>query len=341
MSKAFGDSITLGVAASSGHSWVALVQSVGLSLTNCGVSGAMAIDGAPSIYATTPSATDKFTIAYGTNDEITYGTSAQKRGYYKAALAAYIAWLGSALTSGQSGITYSGTWTNLSSYGGALFKRSDQNGSTASFSFSGDVLYLTTLQQDIATGTFSIVIDGMNKGSFSTAAPGINSTLGASFGPQLIRIAGLGAGLHNVVLTVTSPSGGANAIYIGPWGTPSPGASVALQNVLRLSNAAYSTYSVTEANVASYCADVSDLCSTYAADGLNVRLVDAFKAVNPCCDLSQSDGVHPVDSGHAKLAAQYIAILTGAINYLPISVVKGSDGNYYVDDNPRIRIATA
>lgn len=336
--KAFGDSITYGVGASPGNGWVAqLSAALGYTISNAGVSGAMSLDGASAIIATAPVSTDSFILMYGTNDERVYGTDAAKAGYFRASMQAHAVWLGNATrTIGQSSaISYSGTWTNLSAYGDAIAKRSDQNGASASATIAGDVLYLTTLQQDIATGAFTVTVDGALKGTYSTAAPGINTVSGTSFGTRLIRISGLGAGPHSIVVTVTSPSGGVNAVYIVAMDGAAPGAKVYVSNVIRQTAAGYAANGGSDANVAAYNAAVAALVAELAADGLLVYLVDNCSAIIPQVDLA--DGTHPADYGATKIKNEYLNTMLYGMTFSATGAYLGSDGHYYIGDGAAMR----
>jgi hypothetical protein len=208
--RSIGDSIAneYGVPASSGWRYK-LAADIGQPIAQLAVNGAQTADlagpmDAPGqIYSQTIAANDVAFVRIGTNDARIYGLDAGKREYTKRGLRAAYNWLTRSMTKAtNSAVTYSGTWS--STYAFSMGMKSNVAGATASFNVTGSSVVLNMIQQDVSTGVFSVTIDGVNKGSFSLAAPGMQSQNGATFGPAGFIFTGLSAGSHAVVITVVS-----------------------------------------------------------------------------------------------------------------------------------------
>lgn len=307
---AFGDSVTASTAATdTAHGYVALLgASLGVAIVNHGISGDMVPDGAAKIYTVTPGLNDKFTLMFGINDERIYGVNATTQAYFRAGLQDHCAYLGTAtkqlaLSSGAE----TGVWGATGVLG--IGKSSNTNGSTKQWTVSGTTVYLSMLRQDTGTGTYDVQIDGSTVGSFATQSTGLATLNGINYGPRLHRFAGLANTSHTVKVIVTSATGGANQVY-AQWvagNTQTVKPNVYLADVLRAT--AY-TSGGSAANVAAYDVDVAALIAELQADGLSVRAVPVQNLLDLVADM---DGAyHPINSGHAKIAAVFLAAMTGS-----------------------------
>jgi hypothetical protein len=82
-------------------------------------------------------------------------------------------------------------------------------------------------------------------------------------------------------------------------------------NIIRqadVSGSGYSKWGGSDANVASYNADVAQIVSDFRSDGLGVTLVDVHSALNNTTDLSP-DGLHPAPSAQDKIAAAFFSAM--------------------------------
>ncbi|SHJ69260.1 hypothetical protein SAMN05444159_1247 [Bradyrhizobium lablabi] len=301
--RAFGDSVTLGTAASPITNGYVYLLSTALCrpITNYGTNGDMVPDQTVKIYGINPAYGDISTIMLGVNDERIYGVNATTLGYYRRGLQCLAAYLGLGIKQfGVSSGVYTGTWVNTGVYG--LGKSSTTNGSTATFSVNGTTVYLGMIQQDSAPGTFNVLIDGVTVGSYATQTTGLGPTInGVTYGAMLLRFPGLSAGVHSVQIVVTSATGAGNTVYID-WVA---GNAQTVKPRVYVSNVIYAqayTAGGSSANVDSYNAAITSLIAELVADGLNITAVNV-NVLNLGVDM---DGAyHPLNSGHVKLATAF------------------------------------
>jgi hypothetical protein len=307
--KAFGDSITTNSTSSgaspAANSWIGRFTPV-----TAAVSGAGAGDMAKTIqtsHSAEPSR--KYAVMIGTNDARHYKGDTTKQGYFKNFLRCGIVWLTcpnlkKARTSGTA--VYTGSWANTQ--GNAFGKTTTANGAKVEETFSGDVLYLGYLAQN-SSSTDSVVEVRVDGNLIDTISSYMNSNTvgGNSFSGMCNRYAGLGAGAHTVELTVTS-AGGKRFYYDFVAGSDDiDSAGVALSNVPEYSPAGYTSFGITSAIIDQYNAIVDDLIADFTADGLNIALVDNHASIVNTTDLA--DSVHPNNAGHAKINANFSAVL--------------------------------
>lgn len=311
---AYGDSITNGTGASGSAQQYAniIASSRSWTKTNYSASGDGVAEQATPVFAKVVGDGQQSTLMIGTNDVRTYTTSVPKQEAFKLghlALAAWLAIPNGKKASGQAG-SFSGTWTNATVYGGALAKQSIVPASTATYTTYGTVAYVASLLQNGIVATYSVSIDGVAKGAFSTA-PGasVTSANGTTYVPALLRFAGLSEGPHTVVVTVVTASA-SNPVYV-LWVAGNQGArtktgpNVWVGNIPRYSAAGYTTYGGSDAVVAAFNQAIRDNVRMLGADGLNVGLVDSAARLNPSTDLT-GDGLHPDDSGHDAIAQAFL-----------------------------------
>ena len=308
--RAYGDSVTNGYNVPAQDGYLARLSSaLGVTFSNNAVNGAMSGDQAPLVFNATPAAGDVATVMVGTNDIGQYGVSATKLGYYRAIVQGMVAYLATPekTLARSGGITYAGTWAN------DLFisKSSNENGATASGTFTGTAFYLGTVLSDSASGTADVYIDGVNVGSFATSAPGIVTVHGAHSAPALVRYGGLSNTAHTWQVIVTSASGGSNYVYIN-WAAGSgqtTKSKVYAANVGRFNGPGMGD----DTNTAAYSAAVASLSAELVGDGLSVYPVDVMAVINRDTIDLQSDG-HPTSTGHAKIkGAMYSVMNSGTI----------------------------
>lgn len=319
--SAFGDSITVGVGASvpATTAYAPLLSGrKAWGITNLAVSGSQAADQADAIYGTAAGIGLQSTYLIGTNDHRTYLADANKQAIFQGAHLAELAWLtipDANKVKGQgAGIAYTGTWANTTVWGGGLGKKSSTNGSTATMTLYGRTLYLATIVQDGTGGQFSVSIDGVNMGVFNCyGAANVATVNGRTYAPMLLRFAGLSEGPHTVIITVVSATAAGNVVYLdwaaGSQGNANPnGPFLWVGNIPRFSPAGYTTYGSSDAIVQTFNKMVRQNVRDLSADGLNVTLVDLCARLNPSADLA-ADGLHPNDSGHAKISDAFFAAM--------------------------------
>lgn len=282
----FGNSITVGYGASS--PWVALRSAAkGWPFVSHAVNGAMVWDVAGSAYGVTVADDSRSIVALGTNDLRHWGASNIAK--FQRAHRALIAWLAvpeAQKTRGRS-LAAAG-WGDTYAFG--VGKVSSTLGAELSFPFDGDSLLVSSIAQVGNAGAFDVLIDGVVKASVSCNA-GVPATLnGATYGPQLDVITGLGAGPHTAKIKVTSSSGNA---YFEWAAAPTSSAKVEVYNTPEQVGA---TATATAACNAAQAADVAFLQGV----GLDILIADIHAAVGLS---DMPDGTHPNDAGQAKIAA--------------------------------------
>lgn len=311
----FGDSITAGTGASdAAHRYVNLLAAAkGWSLTNVGNSGKRMNDAAmiDAMYAEVVGENKVYTLLSGVNDARTGGTDLTLLDSFRGCLQAGIAWLAipDAYKIKAVDATRAGTWAqNTTVYGGMDYKSTTVN-STIQAVVRGTTAYLGYIRAAASGGTFSVSIDGVSYGTYSTGVTTPTRQDGdtGQYGAYLLRFPGLTYGDHTILVTVTSATNASNAVYIdwfGGNGVPEYTDShpVYVGNCLRASDTYYSGHSpASDAAVTLYNNVINDAISSLTRDGLNVCLVDVVTSQDRAADLD-ADGLHPNNTGHQKLS---------------------------------------
>lgn len=326
--RSYGDSITTGTGATSfANSYLGLLQTdLGVTFSNQAVSTSMAMDQATALYSIAASSGDVTTIMLGTNDQAKYNTDATKLDYYVKALRAFGIYTGAVTTPATpaNGVSYTAGWITggyaWSSYGSTTV------GSTATFSATGNTIALGMICQYPNASTFSVTIDGVNKGTFATGAADMKTILNRAYGPMCLAFTGLGAGSHTVVITVVN---GGTQVYLQWFSVLTPKSGVVYVNTPYAVNY---TIGGSDANVDTYNAALASLVTELSGYGLTVSLADANSVLVKATDMA--DNVHPNNAGHLKIRNKVYTAITG--NASPVlltacSIYFGSDGNYWVN----------
>jgi hypothetical protein len=171
-----GDSITdpatLGTAGIVYAQWFSAMR--GENAVNIAQGGSCAADQALAIYANPAASGDKYFFLLGTNDLANRGYGSAALALYSTTILSFLYFMGGVTkTARDPAWSYSGSWTNSAGVG----KYSSQVGATASVNFSGDIFAMSYLLSDLVTGTFSVTIDGINKGAFSVVPPAAIHTI--------------------------------------------------------------------------------------------------------------------------------------------------------------------
>jgi lysophospholipase L1-like esterase len=310
---AFGDSITDGYNATSvPNEYPSLIAAnKGLNLTNKGLSGMRINDPAmiDNMYAEVVDNTKIYTILPGVNDARTAGTDTTLIDSFRGCLQAGLAWLAipDAYKVKAANATKTGTWAVNTGVYGSMDYQSSTNGSTMSAKVKGTTAYVGHIRSIGTAGTFTVSIDGVSMGTFSTAVNTPTRQVGGGqYGAYLLRFPGLSYGEHTVTVTVTSASGNVYIDWFGGNGFPydPKGPAVYSGNCLRASDAYYTANPPhSEAGVAAHNLVINDAVNSLARDGLNVVLVDVVSSQDRA---DYTDGLHPNDAGMVKLANAFL-----------------------------------
>lgn len=253
---------------------------------------------------------------YGFNDMRAKGLTHIDK--FSRMLCSALAWMAiprSKILLAQSGsVTYSGSWSNTSYYGGTIGKYSAETGASATFSLTGGTIYIDLLQDMNSTRGISISVDGIDKGTYYgyDFVPTDNTRL--TYGPSLVRFTGLSETAHTVVLTVTAGSGNAYFNWAAsPRGaTNLSGPNVYIGGCLLMNSTGYAISNETplrnkgsDAAVNAYSAAAIDAVKTLTEDGLFIKYIDANKYYNLNTDVNP-DNIHPNDSGHTHIAKAFL-----------------------------------
>lgn len=324
----FGDSLGAAVGASStALGYVGRIGTyLGITPINSSVSGDQTADQAVYVYGTTISNNtyQLSTLQLGSNDVAVY-TSTDQKANFKAihyALETYLAIpdINKIKGQGSSVPTYGGTWANSSLYGGSIGKVSATNGSTATFSVNGTVAYIGYTMEDGNTGTASYTVDGGAPVAFNCygqAGSTVLTSHGQAYAPALLRITGLSAGSHTIVITVTSATAAGNKVYFD-WAAgngnlyPNAGKpTVLIANIPQRFN---------QSTLPLYSAIVEDNVANLIADGINVKLVPIQDVLNQSTNENPAFGSHPNDLGYAVIYNVYRSVINVANNFADVLV---------------------
>lgn len=298
----FGDSITAGYGISpASNSWMGK-----FTPANNAVSNTQAGDMAARIETLLPAgySPDKtLCLMIGTNDHRTYKSDLVKQGFFKGFLRECVLWPsieGKKMPRVSGDITFSGSWSNTA--GNAIGKVSTGLGAYAEAVVEGDSVYIGHVIQNHAASDSKadVYVDGVVVGEVGCFGA-MNTSGGASYSSATQRFSGLGAGSHTVRVVLKTSGKNFHLNYIaGSDNASGVYPKILLSNVVRMTAAAYTTYGSSDAIVDQYNVIIGDLLSEFAADGLDVTLIDNHASLNPTTDFL-TDGVHPNALGHEKI----------------------------------------
>ena len=312
---AYGDSITYGAAASStATAYPNLIASdLAASLTNRGVGGTQACDTAQTIMSNDnppESQAPVQTLMIGINDAFIKGTGPYES-VYKSCHTASLAWL--AIPSTQKTVAQScaqsGVWQADSSYLLGLAVKSSSPGSQLSCSVIsyGGPLYLWYRVTDSNAGAFMYSVDGgPSQPVNSSSSTPIVTWGGGVEGVFVIRLTGLTAGSHTVLVTVTSA-----VVSILGVGSLNPVAQLGAPQVF-VGGVIRQQYDANAAATAAYDADAAADVALLRGDGLPVYFVPVRNYVNANTDML--DGLHPIDLGHLHLRDAFESLSQFPVN---------------------------
>jgi lysophospholipase L1-like esterase len=273
----------------------------------------------------------------GYNDQRGGGTDLTRRTHFANTLRGIVGWWClQDKTMAQDADSETGAWTDLTFYGGQIGRTAATAGPTITFTnVFGDAVYVAVQADTTGTSTYTVTVDGVNRGTFNTGpsfynaaafapsyvGPNGNGTIDEN--PWAIRIGGLGMSRHTVTVSVASVAGGpVSVLWVGGSANtkyPGEGPIALIGNTLRSTPAGYNSGS--DAGVSAYNSDLTLLIEQMRRDGLAVVLVDACQTFDPDTGMS-GDNVHPNDLGHAQIAEAFIHSVSDANSRLVSTEVK-------------------
>ena len=309
----FGSSTTAGAGASSiAMEYVSLVANAeGWSLHNYGVGGSVVSSETAEVYGQPVTSNSHSTLLIGRNEIAAVNASGAGNLEYTAALTANYGWLLVANDTPQkilaqnSSVSRTGAWSNSDIYS-AIGLRSQLPGSTLTFVLPGSTLYIG-LGTKAPDAVFSVAVDGQAQGTYQPT-----TLIGSPevFGIRLPVAGSARTTAHSVTVTCVAP--GANGCYVD-WAASNGSTSSLARPYVWAMSPENETSGLPQAWYDAETADVQQLVSLFSSDGFSV----AFSNVNsrlsglasPEC--FASDHVHPLDCGHAAIAAALIASMNG------------------------------
>lgn len=261
-----------------------LAASLGVTLDNHSISGAMVPDIAAAVYAK-PIYQDNFCkVFFGVNEHWFYAPhAAALYDYFGSALGAMLGYC--AIPNGPNkifpaagGVAETGTWTNTAVYGKG--RRSTVTGSTMFAIVYGSAVLINYIVQDGTLGAFNVKVDGADCGNFNSfLSDPMLTSLGAGYGPASVLIDGLSEGPHTVLITVISPTAPASAVYIdmiAGMGGCGCGPLVLTATTPRMTDAAYSSSGSSDGNVIRINQIMAEVIGRLQDCGADIKVADYY-----------------------------------------------------------------
>ena len=231
------------------------------------------------------------------------------------------------IRSTSSSITYSGTWSlPPSNYSGNM-NSTIAGGSTASFTVHGKDVIVIGGYQVSNSSTWNVTIDGSYTTPTVTTGTNAFSTVqfNQNFGPTFVHQTGLVEKDHNVVFTCVAASAGNPCYFIAggtSFGVGATGPAVYALETTKLETSPNDGYSVTSVNcpVAPCGSDALvaqfDMLEAQAINdlhnmGLSILQVPLNTIYQPNTTVTQSDGVHPNNTGSTLIGQGLILAAKG------------------------------
>lgn len=259
----------------------------------------------------------------GTNDKISNTTDDPNRDMiFQKGLLAELLHLCTKESSNKiwaQSMSSTGSWLNMSTDNAYRGRYSTANGATLTCTVSGTTVALASWYFKDQTGSISVTIDGVGKGTFSCQTDGNNTTsYSTTGGPWAQLFMGLSSGSHTVVVTVTSAGGAPNYCYVcfvaGYSGTAdSSDPKVYVANTHDFTAAANAAQGTSTARNTRYKTITSNIVNAVAGAGLNCTLID-IDAVIGDGDLDSGvaisgGGVHFNQSGCLKVRDAFVSAI--------------------------------
>lgn len=239
--------------------------------------------------------------AVGFNDCANAGSNAARQESFGSALTAMLAWLLTPTKVLPAAMTKTGTWVK----DGAGVK-STVNASTLECDVDGTAIYII-YRADYATdgGVFAVWVDSNRIGGdfycYQNHSIAPTSPLGGTL--ACLRIGGLSAGSHNVLIQHTAASGKAVKIVAVTSNDGADKPTLYLGNCMPmrtgLSNGAFSSHTPTAQG--QFNSVIAGVIGDFAGDGLNAVAVNLAAAFDPATQV-QADLIHPDEPGNRGIA---------------------------------------
>lgn len=294
----FGDSLTVGQDALPYNYPNFVASALNVSVNNLGINGSQLADQMPSIFST--ALNDSFLLT-GFNDARFYGSCVQS---YIDALQSSIVYLSCSNLVKAINMGGSGGWNITGVYGGNLGQYTSTLNNYLYTIITGSVIYICGIKLINGAGTFNVNIDGTIYGPYS--CNGFQNTYSnISYGPFVIRIAGLTNTAHSVIISsngdgntfinyIASPNGSGNRLVLG---------ECLKMNAIGYALAAPTWNHSSDAVVSAYNTEINNQAAAFAADGCNVSVAHMEYDPNRQAD---SGNIHPTAYGHMVIASNFI-----------------------------------
>lgn len=283
-----------------------LTASLGVTLDNHSLSGAMVPDIAAAVYVK-PIYADSFCkVFFGVNEHWFYAAhAATLYDYFGSAYAAVLGYC--SIPNGQNkifpafgGVTETGSWSNTAVYGKG--RKSTVSGSTMFEIVYGTAVLLNYIVQDGCFGAFNLKVDSTDYGNFNCflSTPMVTN-LGASYGPASVLVDGLSDGAHTVLITVISSTAPAAAVYIdmiAGMGGSGCGPIVLTASTPRMTDAAYTSNGSSDGNVIRINQIMAEVISRLKAQGADIRVADYYSIDRANLD---GTGAHFANEGQRQM----------------------------------------
>ena len=300
----YGDSIDAGYTLPNPENgWFSLFSGgVGIPIANFfAVPGDRISDiGFTKAYQESPSASVASLLIPGANDLADCTSNVLAIPEYVSAVEAMLVWLGIPNTAKvlTSGMTFAGTWSQVTYPPTITSDYSNSAGSTATFSIAGKTIYLGFFNySSFGSGvSFKVTIDGVLQGTYSFT----NYMTVVGGYPACLRFSNLTSGSHTVVITAVS--GGAYATI--SWAAGISGAQIPLTIV----GDTIPNTDDTDDIIPTMNADLDAMIATLQGDGLNIIHVADYSSLSLTATPVQyfPDNVHPNILGSTLLAAAWL-----------------------------------
>ena len=214
----------------------------------------------------------------------------------------------------DSRLTFSAGWTAAKRYSSTVnnSNTTSTNGATIITQLQGTAIYIGYSNRSMSGdgGTFTVNVDGIDVATMDTNVSGGMTVSPYTCWPDAMRISGLVDSLH--IVTITAHITGGQQVSID-WLSDnhkinSRYPKLFMGNTLRMNAAGYASIGGSGVAVAAYNVINASVASSLVADGLKIHYVDASAAYDPNTE-AQADNIHPNDSGHAAIAAAFIAAM--------------------------------
>lgn len=299
-----GDSIARGVGASTPeNSWHALATPI-----NTAVDSTQAADDSRIVQEAEPDPKRVYVTAIGGNDAAFYKNDAAKQEYFRRVFRSILAWrlLPDRKTGrgAKAGITFSGTWADTPSPS-PCGKFTTAYNASGTATVNGDTVYIALSEghldgYDVMSDQVKVVIDSVDKGTFSVDVQGIMTHVGQWYGRACWRFSGLGAGNHTVTITNLSQSGKYLHLDYIAGSTQAAAPRVIVGNCVKFTDAYMTDLGITASTIQAYNTIISDVVAEFTAHGRDVQIMDRYSVINQAIHSSDYWG-HPNDAGQIVL----------------------------------------